>query len=294
MLNIDRDGYDCDIENLKIVSSVSVSQELVVSIFVGDNEITSSDLMWILPSSRKLSRWSQIENLLTRYTFVNDISLDSIYCFKKAQYYLQEGIKKLDEGCEYKNLLGILLNQLFLLDCKKKRYSMPTMLFSLIIFCQSSSTYERVARSVLKNNKCDKCQSLVVLAKDIQTDHTYFNSLQRGGLCIATQETKFIYFHLCAIFEYIINNKDLESMFLKTNDHHNLLSQLTLLALESDTFNIDLNKICECGANSKKIYSFASLIMSNIILNNYTKFKNSECHKNKTDSSKKRKLTTLK
>jgi hypothetical protein len=45
---------------------------------------------------------------------------------------------------------------------------------------------------------------------------TYFARLQRGGLCLPSNFFIFIFFHMYAIFQYIIINSDLQNVFLKT------------------------------------------------------------------------------
>jgi hypothetical protein len=49
--------------------------------------------------------------------------------------------------------------------------------------------------------------------------------------------------------------------------------------------------VCECGTPCEKIYVLAALIMSNIVLNNYSKNKKNACQHEKR--STKKKLTTL-
>lgn len=147
------------------------------------------------------------------------------------------------------------------------------------------------AHSIKKKFKCSDCKSLAVKSVGNQTEDTYFDFLQRGGLCISTEEVKYVYYHLCAIFEYIINRKEIEAKFLNNKNHKNLLSLLALASLESDNFPLDFESVCHCGATVRKIFSNVSLIISNIVLNNYTKNKNDLTHASKNE--KKRKLTTL-
>ncbi|CAG9835414.1 unnamed protein product [Diabrotica balteata] len=63
VLNINQLGHECD--NICVISSVIVSSNFSVIVNVGKNGFSSNDLKWILKYS-KLTRWSQLENLLSR------------------------------------------------------------------------------------------------------------------------------------------------------------------------------------------------------------------------------------
>jgi hypothetical protein len=52
---------------LNIVSSIYIEKTLHVSVYLKRVNIPANDLSWILPSSLKLNRWSQLENLLVAY-----------------------------------------------------------------------------------------------------------------------------------------------------------------------------------------------------------------------------------
>lgn len=150
------------------------------------------------------------------------------------------------------------------------------------------------AHSFQKKVKCLSCRSLVIKSKGDIVDDDYFNFLQRGGLCIATDEVGYIYYHISAIFNYIQINKDVEQLFFSKSNHKNVLASLGLESLELEEFLISFNQACQCGTSFHAIYYTVSLIFSNIILNNFVKNKNSEIHRDKLFNSKKRKLTTYK
>jgi hypothetical protein len=66
--------------------------------------------------------------------------------------------------------------------------------------------------SACKVSNCANCHSIV---KDSEVDNsgdTYFASLQRGGLCLPSDFVIFIFFHMYAIFQYIISNSDLQKI----------------------------------------------------------------------------------
>lgn len=88
-LNVDSVQEDV-LEGLKVVSSIVVSNEMVVSVYVNQIEISQLYLKWILPSDSKLSHWSQIENSLTRYKNLHEMNNLEIECF---QYYINRASK---------------------------------------------------------------------------------------------------------------------------------------------------------------------------------------------------------
>ncbi|VEN43153.1 unnamed protein product [Callosobruchus maculatus] len=139
-----------------------------------------------------------------------------------------------------------------------------------------------------KNIACEECKQIVIKSKGESVEDDYFDYMQRGGLCIATDQIEFIYYHLCAIFEYIVNEPETLSKFLKKQNHKYLLASLALESLENDRFFIDFSVCPECGTSARKIYLIVALIFSNIVLHNFCKNKN-----NDVSTSKKRKMLTL-
>lgn len=83
---------------LSLKNQIIIDSELIIKVFLGDNELSFSDLKWVLPLNMKLSRWSQLENLLSRYKisnhsneYVENISLD---------FYLENGLKNLNKALD--------------------------------------------------------------------------------------------------------------------------------------------------------------------------------------------------
>lgn len=117
---------------ISIVNQISVDINMVVKVFVNNTELTFKDLNWILPFDLKLTRWSQLENLLVRYK--DEINIDQSFTFliEKSVYFLSEASEKLvtdsdileaEDGSEgsnnLNNILPILINQVKLLILKK-------------------------------------------------------------------------------------------------------------------------------------------------------------------------------
>jgi hypothetical protein len=52
-------------------------------------------------------------------------------------------------------------------------------------------------------------------------------------------------------------------------------------SIKSDNLYVDFSVVCECGTPCEKIYVLVALIMSNIVLNNYSKNKKNACQHEK-------------
>lgn len=151
---------------------------------------------------------------------------------------------------------------------------MSTNYLETFQYDESTQTYicGYVAHSVQKskNIKCNNCKQLVVKSIGEKVNNEYFDYLQRGGLCVAQAEVKYIYYHLCAIFEYIINAKEILTNFLFRQNHKYLLASLALASLESDSFFINFTGII-CGTPFRHIFLKVALTFSKIVLQFYKK-----------------------
>lgn len=60
--------YKCSFQDIPcMTTSIKVSSELICQVCVNRNILTTDSLHWILPQNLKVSRWSQLENILLRY-----------------------------------------------------------------------------------------------------------------------------------------------------------------------------------------------------------------------------------
>ena len=135
---------------------------------------------------------------------------------------------------------------------------------------------------------------MVVESKGTVTENEYFNNLQRGGLSIPTDVVKSVMFHMCAIFEKIINEPTTEYDFLKTNNQKIILCDLTFTSIKHDETLKDFFSQCVCGNEYENILKVLHSIFSNVLLNDFVKKKNSQLATNKAESkNKKRKLNTF-
>lgn len=118
-------------DTMSISSSIVIDRNLHVRIFLKDNELSVNDLKWILPNNLKVSKWSQIENLLARYKTFDSVvpphsENDKLH---DIETFLNRSLKYLDmaykigenlDNYKYTKQLEILLDQLQQIVNKKK------------------------------------------------------------------------------------------------------------------------------------------------------------------------------
>lgn len=143
--------YSCDFNDIrpKIVSSIKISNDMTCNVVVNMNILTKSQLKWILPQNVKITRWSQIENILTRYKKDNSEKLsetveDMVSLINNNFLYLLDTI---NHDVKYSatntsNQLNFLLEQFNLTFSKSHRYSVQTKIWSFMILMQSVRAYQ--------------------------------------------------------------------------------------------------------------------------------------------------------
>ncbi|KAJ3644415.1 hypothetical protein Zmor_022148 [Zophobas morio] len=143
VLNIDHQT-DCEIQELTVVCSVNIRNDLGVKVFVKGNEISYNDLRWLFTGTLKLTKWSQFENLLLRYKNVphREDTVPEHY-INKAYIFLEKAHALLNDDHEYKykKYLDSILQQLKMLCQKKSKYSSSVLLFAFMIYSQSVPAY---------------------------------------------------------------------------------------------------------------------------------------------------------
>nr|CAI5852053.1 unnamed protein product [Callosobruchus analis] len=145
LLNVDcRNDFE---EGVKVINSIIIQSDMTIRVFIQDTELSDNNLRWILPDGR-LHRWSQIENLLARYNYVqsiSDLDLGSNSHIVKAHKHLVSAISTINEENDKDiTTLELIADQLALISAAKKNYSVSTLIFLMAIFNQSSSTYEHL------------------------------------------------------------------------------------------------------------------------------------------------------
>lgn len=118
LLNACVDDLDFS-ESLNVICSIVINNELLVQVFIENSELTINELRWILSEDKKLNRWSQLENILSRYRCTRYIPNDCAYYVEKAHKTVQEAIKCVD-GTENLTILQLLSDQLLLIYKKKE------------------------------------------------------------------------------------------------------------------------------------------------------------------------------
>jgi hypothetical protein len=112
-------------EYIKITNQITVNRDMLVTVFLNEKKLSYNDLSWILPFNLKLSRWSEIENLLIRYKDPSDrVDQSFTYLIEKSLCYLNEASNKispemvedyLENQHTSLNNLNILIDQIKLL-----------------------------------------------------------------------------------------------------------------------------------------------------------------------------------
>lgn len=143
--------YKCNFDNIpKVISSVKVFSDMTCQVCVNQYILTSPELQWILPTNLKLSRWSQLENILNRYKNKHDDNsttelLPLISSIKIKLSDLQDIIVQNDiYDANTEKQLSFLIEQFSLIFSKSKKYSVNMIVWSFMVFTQSSSCYSAI------------------------------------------------------------------------------------------------------------------------------------------------------
>jgi len=127
-----------------------------------------------------------------------------------------------------------------------------------------------VCHSVSKKLKCTMCSDRICQHSQLIIDElscsNYLSILSRGGLKYPTEFTLSIYITVFKIFQCILN--EYEDQFIRCNDPRKIIMELSLTFLQVE----EEDELCpSCKTSTRAIYIMCSRIMSNILLNNYTK-----------------------
>lgn len=95
---------------LRVKTTVQIDAAFEVRVWKAGIELSYKELMWILPKTLKITKWSQIDSILKRYA--NDCRTDEDFYSTNLHQAIKclTVIKKVELGNE--NLIAILLNQL--------------------------------------------------------------------------------------------------------------------------------------------------------------------------------------
>ena len=148
-----------------------------------------------------------------------------------------------------------------------------------------------VSYSVSNRLKCKMCNNRLCLDKRLLIEEnsipTYILNLDRGGLKIPSEYSLEICSLVFKIFQCILNKY--EDLFIVQDNQRNIL--LNVCVRQLDDGNTELCP--QCGVSSTHVYKLCVRTMSNILLNNYSKwYNNNLIYLN--DRKKKMKLSTVK
>ena len=137
------------------------------------------------------------------------------------------------------------------------------------------------------------CVNCIDYVTGESTDNSYFNDLNRGGLCVPSDLTVQIGIHVYTVMQALIS-KDYEIQFLRQSKQKAILKHFSLMSISRDSLLHFLNfDACLCGKPFEKLLNSIVCTMCNILLNNYSKELKNEIAVSKEGGGKKRKLDTL-
>lgn len=130
---------DVNVPIPKLVCSISVNEQLFVKVCVNNSIVCASDLSWVLPGRSLLSRWSQLENLLTRYVEYSENEpsnlsqiIDELTNKVNTLIDILKGDSSISDLCCPRQV-EFLLEQIQLCFAKKKTYSINTIFTAFIV-----------------------------------------------------------------------------------------------------------------------------------------------------------------
>lgn len=132
---------------LSITNSLKISSDLLVSVYLNTNELSENDLKWLLPSGLKLTKWSQLENLLARYKSTNMAEFTK----ETLVWYLQLSLKYLllasnisnnEENFNYTAHITLICDQLKQIVNSRIRYDSSTVIMAFQLYSQSPACYK--------------------------------------------------------------------------------------------------------------------------------------------------------
>ena len=137
-----------DTTNCPVVKvAVKMIPDLSVHLYCKCTEIDRSELSWVLSLSNKLDRWSKLENILSHFQTVDDVTTSKMSQAIGILQELCENVEKVDEKHLFP--LKFLAEQLTLRNAPPKMYGSEILLWANQLFITSSKAYAFVCKSVL-------------------------------------------------------------------------------------------------------------------------------------------------
>lgn len=138
-----------------VENSIVVSDDLSVTVAIRSRIIDDKDLVWLIPN-KKLTLWSQVMNLLTRYSDTQSVPTDESIeaCLEKSHIHMEQALKIAYETDSniYKNI-ELVSDQIKLMLHPRKIYNPLTQIFAYIIFYHSATAYEELCKHMILPHK---------------------------------------------------------------------------------------------------------------------------------------------
>lgn len=142
----------------KVTSCIKINSDMRVTVIKNDFYVTAVDLSWLFSNNLKLTRWSQFENLLSRYA-VNSQNVKNftLYSLKETMIsHFQKIIQFIEEEDDHNHqevgeVLRFLQEQFTLAFQPKnaRRYSVKMVVNSFMIYIMSPAAYDALRMNCL-------------------------------------------------------------------------------------------------------------------------------------------------
>lgn len=141
--------YNLDIDQyVTVMATIAIEDNLMVKVYLKDNQLAYNDLKWILPWDVKLQRWSQLSNLLSRYkTNTVNKEVNVIEMLKEGLKIISDAYLKCENNYDesntflYSKHLEIIIDQLYQIVSNKNKYRPSTIIMAFILYSQSPTCY---------------------------------------------------------------------------------------------------------------------------------------------------------
>ena len=129
-----------DSDFLVLNTQIVIGDDMKLQVFQEGNEVSFNDLKWVLPIDKKLSRWSQLQNILSRYKVLHNAHSDTDICL--IEKHLEKSLEELNKAYiiaesidfAYTKNLEILTDQVRKIKNKNNRYSSCTIIMAFSLY----------------------------------------------------------------------------------------------------------------------------------------------------------------
>ncbi|VEN47666.1 unnamed protein product [Callosobruchus maculatus] len=176
-----------DHDDPDIRCSIKILESMKVEVRINHNLLVKDDLSWILPLSLQISRWSQIENILARYSEDHSESLSlnaTLNNFNSIVQILKNKLMQNDEN-EKVEQIDFLAEQFNILFSNHNRFSVYLILKSFLLYVHSKKVYSIVRENKLLTLPHPKyltklCGSLKIAPDSTSENKHYIKTISEG------------------------------------------------------------------------------------------------------------------